>query len=268
MTFLDAVLARQRETGSMLCVGLDPDPDRFPAGFAGDVQGITAFNRLVIDATLDLCCCVKPQFAHYAARGAEAALKATIEYAHSVGLPVLLDVKRSDIGSTASFYAAEAFDRYGADAATVNPYLGTDALEPFLERADRGVVVLCRTSNPGGADLQHLELAEGGTLFEHVAKLASTTWNSRGNVLLLVGATRPDELRRVREIVGNMGLLLAGVGAQGADVRAMMEAGKGGPLIINSSRGVTYPPFASGGDPSELICEAAIRTRNEINQFL
>ena len=268
MTFLDAVVARQRETGSMLCVGLDPDPSRFPPGFADDVDGIIAFNRLVIDATRDLACCVKPQFAHYAARGAERALESTIEYAHAAGLPVLLDVKRSDIGSTADFYAVEAFDRYGADAATVNPYLGTDALESFLKRTDRGVVILCRTSNPGGADLQDLELQGGDKLYEHVARLASTEWNTHGNVMLLVGATRPAELRRVREIVGSMGLLLAGVGAQHADVRAMMEAGKGGPLIINSSRGVTYPAFAAGAAPSSLVREAATRTMYEINQFL
>ncbi|MBS04146.1 MAG: orotidine-5'-phosphate decarboxylase [Gammaproteobacteria bacterium] len=267
MTFLDSVIARQRETHSMLCVGLDPDPGRFPEGYGDDAEAILRFNQMVIDATAGYACCVKPQHAHYAARRAEAALEGTIEYAHSKGLPVLLDVKRADIGSTAEYYAAEAFDRYGADAATVNPYLGQDALAPFLDRSDRGIVVLCRTSNPGGADLQHLQLAEGGTLFEHVARLASTQWNAAGNVLLLVGATRPAELRRVREIVGGMGLLLAGVGAQGADVRAMMEAGKGGGLIINSSRGVTYPDFTTG-DPATLVADAARKTRDEINQYL
>lgn len=248
-------------------MGLDPDVSRFPPQFGHDTAGILAFNRMVIDATHDIACCYKPQFAHYAAQAAESALEATIKYAHESGVPVLLDVKRADIGSTAHFYAREAFERYGADAATVNPYLGLDALEPYLEYEDRGIVILCRTSNPGGADLQHLRLESGEYLYEKVAQLAASTWNTRGNVLLLVGATRPAELARIRKIVGDMGLLLAGVGAQGADVRRMMEAGKGGPLIVNSSRGVTYPAFDQG-EPADLVRAAAQATVNEINQYL
>ncbi len=251
-----------------MCVGLDPEIERFPKHIAAEPSPIFQFNRAIIDATHDLVCAFKPQFAHYAAYEAEDQLERTIEYVHRTypQVPVILDAKRGDIGSTAERYAIEAFERYGADAVTANPYLGTDALEPFLRHAERGVIILCRTSNPGGADLQDLEVG-GRRLYQVVAQLAATRWNSRGNCLLVVGATYPQELAAVRALVGDMPLLLPGVGAQGADVAQAVRAGQsadGTGLIVSSSRAILYA--SQGEDFAGAARSATLALRAEINR--
>ena len=252
---------------SLVCVGLDPEIERFPAHIRAEASPIFHFNRAIIDATADLVCAYKPQFAHYAAYEAEDQLERTIEYIHRAypGVPVILDAKRGDIGNTAERYASEAFERYGADAVTVNPYLGGDSLEPFLRHAERGVLVLCRTSNPGAGDLQDLPVA-GRPLYQVVAELAARRWNSRGNCLLVVGATYPRELAAVRALVGDMPLLVPGVGAQGGDVEQVVTSGctrSGTGLIISSSRAILYA--SAGEDFAAAARSATARLRGEIN---
>ena len=264
MTFFDRIKARQRAINSRLCIGLDPDISRFPSTLQASANPIYDFNKAIIDATADIASCFKPQIAHFAAATAEDELCETIRYAQAAGVPVLLDAKRGDVGSTAEMYARELFERYGADAVTVNPYLGLDAMQPYLDYADRGVFILCRTSNPGGADLQHLTLESGDTLYEHVARQAASHWNSNSNVGLVVGATRPEELRRVREICEDMTFLLPGVGAQGADIGEMMSAGQGGGMLISSSRAILYA--GDGEDFAAKARQVAIDTRDEINR--
>ena len=263
--FFDRIKARQTEIRSRLCIGLDPDLNRIPAVCKSEPGSIFAFNKAIIDATQDIACCYKPQIAHFAAQSAEEELIETIRYLQSMEIPVLLDAKRGDVGSTAEMYARELFERYGADAVTVNPYLGFDSLEPYLDYADRGVFILCRTSNPGGADIQHLKLESGDALYEHVARQAAGPWNANRNVGLVVGATRPEELGHIRQICGEMTFLLPGVGAQGADVGAMMGAGQGGGMLISSSRAILYA--GAGDDFSDRAREVALATRNEINQY-
>jgi orotidine-5'-phosphate decarboxylase len=252
---------------SLVCVGLDPEIERFPRHFAAQASPIFQFNKAIIDATADLVCAYKPQFAHYAAYEAEDQLERTIEYIHRnyPGIPVILDSKRGDVGNTAERYAIEAFERYGADAVTVSPYLGGDSLEPFLKYQDKGVIILCRTSNPGAGDLQDLEIG-GRRLFHIVAGLAASRWNSRGNCLLVVGATYPRELAEVREIVGNMPLLVPGVGAQGGDVAQAVQNGQtaaGAGLVISSSRGILYA--SSGEDFATAARSATQKLREQIN---
>ncbi|MBS0379138.1 MAG: orotidine-5'-phosphate decarboxylase [Proteobacteria bacterium] len=253
---------------SLVCVGLDPEIERFPKHVAAEPSPIFQFNKAIIDATHDLVCAYKPQFAHYAAYEAEDQLERTIEYVHRhyPQVPVILDAKRGDIGSTAERYAIEAFERYGAEAVTVNPYLGTDALEPFLRHADRGVIVLCRTSNPGGRDLQELDVG-GRRLYQVVAQLAAQRWNSRGNCLLVVGATYPEELAAVRAVVGEMPLLVPGVGAQGGDVEKVVKSGQtaaGTGLIVSSSRAILYA--SAGEDFAQAARAATLALRAEINR--
>jgi orotidine-5'-phosphate decarboxylase len=267
--FMSQLAASWTRSGSLMCVGLDPELERFPAQVARQASPIFQFNKAIVDATADLVCAYKPQFAHYAAYEAEDQLERTIEYIHRTypGVPVILDSKRGDIGNTAERYAIEAFERYGADAVTVNPYLGGDSLEPFLEREDRGVVVLCRTSNPGARDLQDLVLGDGGRrLYHAVAELTASRWNTRGNCLLVVGATYPRELAEIRQIVGDMPLLVPGVGAQGGDVAQVVRNGQtpaGTGLIVSSSRGILY---ASGGDDFAAAARgAALTLRDRIN---
>jgi orotidine-5'-phosphate decarboxylase len=252
---------------SLVCVGLDPEIERFPRHIAAQASPIFQFNKAIIDATADLVCAYKPQFAHYAAYEAEDQLERTIEYIHRnyPGIPVILDSKRGDVGNTAERYAIEAFERYGADAVTVSPYLGGDSLEPFLKYQDKGVIILCRTSNPGAGDLQDLEIG-GRRLFHIVAGLAASRWNSRGNCLLVVGATYPRELAEVREIVGNMPLLVPGVGAQGGDVAQAVQNGQtaaGAGLVISSSRGILYA--SSGEDFATAARSATQKLREQIN---
>ncbi len=261
--FFNAIENRQNQLKSLLCIGLDPDPRRFPECFLREKEPILAFNKSIIDATADLACCFKPQIAFYASNGAESELEKTIRYLKDRDIPVILDAKRGDVGSTAEQYAIEVFERYGADAVTINPYLGFDSMEPFLAYADKGVIIVCRTSNAGGADLQNLVLQDGSQLYEHVAHQAATTWNSNENIALVTGATQPAELSRIRQIVGEMTLLLPGIGAQGGELAASLEAGEGGGLIVSSSRAVLYA--SSGDDFAEAARLAAEATRDEIN---
>jgi orotidine-5'-phosphate decarboxylase len=259
--FFDSVAERQKAIGSLLCVGLDPELSRIPERYHKVERPIYEFCKDVIEVTRDFASCFKPQFAHFAAADALSDLKDLVALLRSENLPVILDAKRGDVGSTSEFYAREAFDVMDAGAVTVNPYLGGDSLEPFLTRSDRGIILLCRTSNPGGVDIQNQRLAEGGELYEHVARLASREWNAQGNVGLVVGATRPSELARVREIVGEMFLLLPGIGAQGGDVAASLSAGAGGGLIISSSRAILYPSVGT----IDSVREVALETRDLIN---
>jgi len=265
--FLDRLAGSWQRSNSLVCVGLDPEIERFPRQVAGQPSPIFQFNKAIIDATADLVCAYKPQFAHYAAYEAEDQLERTIEYIHRnyPGIPVILDSKRGDVGNTAERYAIEAFERYGADAVTVNPYLGSDSLEPFLKREDKGVIILCRTSNPGARELQDLEVG-GRKLYQVVADIAAREWNSRGNCLLVVGATYPRELAEVREIVGNMPFLVPGVGAQGGDVAQAVANGQtadGTGLLISSSRGILY---ASSDEDFGKAARAAAQTlRDQIN---
>jgi orotidine-5'-phosphate decarboxylase len=252
---------------SLVCVGLDPEIERFPQHMRAQSSPIFHFNKAIIDATADLVCAYKPQFAHYAAYEAEDQLERTIEYIHRTypGVPVILDAKRGDIGNTAERYAIEAFERYAADAVTVNPYLGGDSLEPFLRYEDKGVLVLCRTSNPGARDLQDLVVG-GRPLYQVVAELAARSWNSRGNCLLVVGATYPRELAQVRELVGDMALLVPGVGAQGGDVAQAVQSGQtrsGTGLIVSSARAILYASAEAGF--ARAAREATEKLRLQIN---
>jgi orotidine-5'-phosphate decarboxylase len=273
MAFMRALRDRWADSNSLVCVGLDPEPSKFPARFTGDPDAVFAFCRDIVDATAPYACSFKPQIAHFAALAAEDALQRLIAHVHAMhpGIPVILDSKRGDIGSTARHYAAEAFDRYAADAVTANPYLGGDSLQPLLDRAERGVVVLCRTSNPGARDLQDLVVsAEGGDhrpLYQHVAAKVAREWNGNGNCMLVVGATWPRQLREVRAIVGDLPLLVPGVGAQGGDVEAVVASAKsadGTGLVVSSSRAILY---ASGGDDyADAAATAARALRDEINR--
>jgi orotidine-5'-phosphate decarboxylase len=269
MTFMQSLQAAWKRNDSLVCVGLDPEPARFPAPFAADGDGVFGFCRAIVDATADLVCAFKPQIAHFAALGAERALERLIAHVHAAhpGIPVILDAKRGDVGSTAQHYAAEAFDRYGADAVTVNPYLGRDSVQPFLDRADKGVVLLCRTSNPGARDLQDLDVGGGRTLYQHVAETVAREWNANGNCALVVGATYPGELADVRGRVGGLPLLVPGVGAQGGDVEAAVRSGRtasGDGLVVSSSRAILYA--SRDGDFAAAARAAALRLRDEINR--
>jgi len=274
MSFIEQLQRAWRNNDSLVCVGLDPEPSRIPSALRDAPDALFAFCRAIVDATADLVCCFKPQIAHFAAQRAEGALERLIAYIHErhPGVPVILDAKRGDIGSTAQYYAAEAFDRYGADAATANPYLGRDSVQPYLDRTDRGVVVLCRTSNPGARDLQDLVVADAGgagvPLYQRVAAVVARDWNGNGNCALVVGATYPRELAEVRAIVGDMPLLVPGVGAQGGDVAAVVHNGKnsgGAGLIVSSSRAILY---ASSGDNFAAAARRATETlRAEINRY-
>jgi orotidine-5'-phosphate decarboxylase len=269
MTFPERLNAAWDAHGSLLCVGLDPVVERLPAAIARSSHAILDFNKAIVDATHDLVCAYKPQFACYGSAAAEDQLLATIEHIRGVAPDalVILDAKRGDIGNTAAMYAAEAFERYGADAVTVNPYMGGDTLKPFLDRADRGVVVLCRTSNPGAAQLQGLPV-DGRPLYLHVAELAAREWNANGNVMLVVGATAPDELAEVRALCPGIPFLVPGVGAQGGDVEQVISKGAradGLGLVINSSRGIIY---AGGGkDFAQKARDAAQELKDTINRY-
>ncbi|HJV94144.1 MAG TPA: orotidine-5'-phosphate decarboxylase, partial [Azonexus sp.] len=242
MTFTQMLVAAWRKNNSLLCVGLDPDPAKFPAHLKGRDDAIFEFCAAIVDATADLVCAFKPQIAYFAARRAEDQLETLIAHIHAKhpGIPVILDAKRGDIGSTAEQYAVEAFERYQADAVTVNPYMGRDSVDPYLAYPNKGVILLCRTSNAGGSDLQFLDVG-GEKLYERVARLVASEWNRNGQCALVVGATFPAEIARVRDIVGDIPLLVPGIGAQGGDIEATVRAGRtdnGTGLMINSSRAI------------------------------
>ncbi|RBP53808.1 orotidine-5'-phosphate decarboxylase [Arenicella xantha] len=269
MTFIEKLEARWEQTNSLLCVGLDPTLKRIPAHLQEHSEPIYQFCRAIVDATHDLVCAYKPQIAYFAGLTAEDQLQKTIDYIryNYPHIPVILDSKRGDIGSTAEMYAAEAFDRYQAHAVTVNPYMGRDSAQPFLDRADKGTILLCRTSNPGAGDLQDLDVG-GLPLYEKLAGMITNEWNTNNNCSLVVGATWPEQMARLREITGDMPFLVPGVGAQGGDVKALVEAGQrrdGKGLMINSSRGVIYA--GNGYDFMDKAREVAIETRDLINQY-
>lgn len=256
-----------QSTRSMLCVGLDPDANRMPEPLRGDPTAFERFCLAIVDATAVAACAFKPQIAYFAAHGAETQLEHLCAYIRDVypNHVLILDAKRGDIGSTAEQYAAEAFIRYGADAVTVNPYLGSDAVEPFLRHEGKGTIILCRTSNPGGDDFQSL-LVDGQPLYTHVARKVANEWSRIGECGLVVGATYPAEVGIVRDIVGNLPLLVPGVGTQGGEVAATVRAGAtitGTGLVINSSRAILYA--SSGEDFAEAAGRVAVATRDEIN---
>lgn len=280
MKFTEQLTQAWAHSNSLLCVGLDPDPSRFPKHLADHPDRVYEFCRQIIDATAPYACVFKPQVAYFSASGQESALERLIAYIHKQYpfCPVILDAKRGDIGATAQQYAREAFVRYQADALTVSPYMGFDSLEPYLDYKDKGIIVLCRTSNPGGSDLQALNVSSntglsnmgasnGGPLYQTVAKLVSKHWNQRtGQLALVVGATFPDELASVRRIVGDLPILVPGIGAQGGDIDATVAAGVDqnlNGLMISSSRAILYA--SSGEDFAEAAGNIACATRDAIN---
>jgi orotidine-5'-phosphate decarboxylase len=271
--FSDQLAAAQARAASLLCVGLDPEPTRFPGAWQGDAARIFDFCAAIVDATADQVCAFKPQIAYFAAQRAEDQLERLIAHIRRAApeVPVILDAKRGDIGATAAQYAREAFERYDADAVTLSPYMGFDSIEPWLDWPGRGLFLLCRTSNPGGSDLQAQPLAGGERLYEQVARLAAGPWQppgAEGRLGLVVGATFPAELARVRALAPTLPLLVPGVGAQGGDAAATVRAGwtRQGTLVVNSSRAVLY---ASGGDDFAAAARrTAEATRRELQQAL
>ena len=267
MTFLEMLRAAAAQNQSMLCVGLDPEPSRFPAKFNGDASKIYDFCAAIVDSVADLVIAFKPQIAYFAAHRAEGQLERLMAHMRSTAphVPVILDAKRGDIGSTASQYAIEAFERYGADAVTLSPFMGFDSIAPYLKYAGKGAFLLCRTSNPGGDDLQNQRLAsvEGQPLlYEHIARQAQGPWNLNGQLGLVVGATYPEEIERVRSVAPTLPLLIPGVGAQGGDAVATVRAGwrPDAPIVVNSSRAVLYAsPDLNFADAAR---REAIRTRD------
>ena len=292
-SFTRTLRQRWQAADSMLCVGLDPDPARIPTHLGTGPEAIDRFCRDIIAATADTVCAFKPQIAYFAAQGAEDVLAGLITHIHAEhpGIPVILDAKRGDIGSTARQYGVEAFDRFKADALTLSPFMGFDSIEPYFEWAGRGLILLCRTSNPGGNDLQALSVLPAGDatgtpsgapsprqsasdtasstqpekLYEHLARLAAGPWNVNGELGLVVGATFPDELARVRTLAPRLPLLVPGVGAQGGDVNATVRAGldaDGYGLVINSSRAILYAGQST--DFADQVRKAAVATRDAI----
>jgi orotidine-5'-phosphate decarboxylase len=272
MTFLDMLRAAERQNGSMVCVGLDPEPARFPGTLRGDASRIFDFCAAIVEATADLVIAFKPQIAYFAAHRAEDQLERLMAHMRQVApaVPVILDAKRGDIGSTAAQYAVEAFERYGADAVTLSPFMGFDSVEPYLKYHGKGAFLLCRTSNPGGDDLQSQRLSSvpgEPLLYEHVARLAQGPWNLNGQLGLVVGATYPAEIERVRVIAPTLPLLIPGVGAQGGDAVATVKAGWRGdgqgtvaPIIVNSSRAILYA--SAGEDFAQAARREALKTRD------
>jgi orotidine-5'-phosphate decarboxylase len=269
MTFLEMLSAAERQNNSMLCVGLDPDPARFPGALQGDASKIYDFCAAIVEATADLVIAWKPQIAYFASHRAEAQLEQLVAHMRRVspGVPVILDAKRGDIGSTAEQYAREAFERYDADAVTLSPFMGFDSIEPYLKYQGKGAFLLCRTSNPGGDDLQAQRLAGIAgepLLYEHIARQAQGPWNRNGQLGLVVGATYPAEIERVRAVAPTVPLLIPGVGAQGGDAVATVKAGwrAGAPIIVNSSRAVLYA--SSGDDFAVAARRVAEQTRAQL----
>ncbi|MFD0912481.1 orotidine-5'-phosphate decarboxylase [Methylophilus luteus] len=282
MSFIQQLQAAWQSSDSLLCIGLDPDLERFPQAVASGNDSIFSFNRAIIDATHDLVCAYKPQIAYFSALGAERQLEQTITYIKSTypHIPVILDAKRGDIGSTAVQYAREAFVRYQVDAVTVNPYMGFDSVQPFLEYQDKGVIILCKTSNSGAAQLQEVELQaqaqevqaqqsgqKGEPVYEYIARLVAEKWNFNHNCLLVMGATWPQQVARVRSIVGDMPFLVPGAGAQGGDIASIVQAGQtaqGNGLIISASRSILYA--SAKHDFAEAARTQAAALKNAINQ--
>ena len=272
MTFLEQLQQAESRNQSMLCVGLDPEPSKFPAHLHGDASKIYDFCAAIVDATADLVISFKPQIAYFAAHRAEDQLEKLTQHMRRTAphVPVILDAKRGDIGSTAAQYAIEAFERYGADAVTLSPFMGFDSVQPYLAYHGKGAFLLCRTSNPGGDDFQAQRLSSvpgEPLLYEHIAKLAQGEWNTNGQLGLVVGATYPAEIERVRKVAPHVPLLIPGVGAQGGDAVATVKAGwkqqngeTTAPIIVNSSRAVLYA--SSGADFAAAARKVAMQTRD------
>jgi orotidine-5'-phosphate decarboxylase len=292
MSFIQQLQAAWQSSDTLLCIGLDPDLERFPQALVSGNDSIFSFNRAIIDATHDLVCAYKPQIAYFSALGAERQLEQTITYIKSTypHIPVILDAKRGDIGSTATQYAREAFVRYQVDAVTVNPYMGFDSVQPFLDYQDKGVIILCKTSNSGAAQLQEVEVQaqaqevqaqevqaqevqaqqsgqKGEPVYEYIARLVAEKWNFNQNCLLVMGATWPQQVARVRSIVGDMPFLVPGAGAQGGDIASIVKAGQtaqGNGLIISASRSILYA--SAKHDFAEAARTQATALKNAINQ--
>ncbi len=270
MKFMQKLQAAERLNDSLLCVGLDPDPTRFPAPWKGDAGRIYDFCAAIVDATKDLVSAFKPQIAYFAAHRAEDQLEQLMAHMkrNAPHVPVILDAKRGDIGATAEQYAREAFERYQADAVTLSPFMGRDSVEPYLRYPDKGAFLLCRTSNPGGDDWQMQRLADvpgQPRLFEHLAAIAQGDWNTNGQLGLVVGATYPKEIERVRALAPTLPLLIPGVGAQGGDAAATVAAGwrrDAGTVIVNSSRAVLYA--SAGEDFAAAARRVALATRDTL----
>ncbi|UDG82824.1 Orotidine 5'-phosphate decarboxylase [Candidatus Vallotia lariciata] len=269
MSFITTLEGSWQRTQSLLCVGLDPEPSLFPPHLSGYDDAIFMFCRDIVDATAPYASSFKPQIAYFSAHRAEDQLEALIAHIHlrHPGLPVVLDAKRGDIGSTAEQYAREVFERYQADAVTVNPYMGFDSIKPYIAYQDKGVMILCRTSNPGGSDLQLLNIG-GRPLYQHIAALAAEEWNTSGQLGLVVGATFSKEIHAVRQLVDVMPLLIPGIGVQGGNIKAAVNAGRianGTGMIINSSRAILYA--GNGEDFACSAADAACDMRNTINAY-
>jgi orotidine-5'-phosphate decarboxylase len=264
--FAERLEQAQQRSGSLMCVGLDPDPAKLPLDLRHESVPIHAFDRRIIDATCDLAAAYKPQIAFYSAEGAEEQLAASIRYIRqkAPAALVILDAKRGDVGNTAVAYAREAFERYHADAVTVNPYMGEDSVRPFLARPDRGAILLCRTSNPGAKDFQDL-LVDGLPLYRRVAQRAAGEWNAHGNLMLVVGATFPQEMAELRQAHPELTFLVPGIGAQGGDLEAILNAGldaRGAGLLVSASRSIIY----AGAGSAAAIRAAAAELYTAINQ--
>ena len=272
MNFREQLAQSEAANGSMLCVGLDPEPARFPLAWRGDAARIFDFCAAIVDATRDLVIAFKPQIAYFAAQRSEDQLERLIAHIHAVAplVPVILDAKRGDIGATAEQYAREAFERYQADAVTLSPFMGHDSIEPYTRYAGKGLILLCRTSNPGGSDLQAQTLAGGALLYEHIARLAAGPWNGGGQLGLVVGATYPQEVARVRELAPTLPLLIPGIGAQGGDAEATVRAAwrPGAPIIVSSSRAILYAGgnAASMAEFSAAARQVALATRDQLQR--
>jgi orotidine-5'-phosphate decarboxylase len=275
MTFLAQLSAAAAHNQSMLCVGLDPEPSKFPGALKGNAAKIYDFCAAIVDATADTVIAFKPQIAYFAAHRAEDQLEKLVAHMRRTAplVPIILDAKRGDIGSTAEQYAIEAFERYGADAVTLSPFMGFDSVAPYLKYHDKGAFLLCRTSNPGGDDLQNQRLVSVDgqpRLYEHIAQLVQGPWNLNGQLGLVVGATYPAEIERVRALAPTLPLLIPGVGAQGGDALATVRAGwRGdahattGPIIVNSSRAILYA--SSGDNFAAAARSAALATQSVLN---
>jgi len=263
MNFTDKLLTASRRNKSLLCVGLDPDPALMPK------VSLLEFNKAIVDATADLVCAYKPNLAFYEALGIDGlkVLQKTVEHIPS-HIPIIGDGKRGDIGNTAKAYAKALFVTFGFDAATVSPYLGFDSVEPFIEYKDKGIFILCRTSNPGAVDFQNLVNAQGMPLYEAVARKAKE-WNVQGNIGLVVGATYPEELKAIRKLCPEMPLLIPGIGAQGGDLASTVKHGidaHGEKAIIAASRQVIYA--SKGKDFAQAARHSAQELRNNINKLV
>lgn len=270
--FIQKLTEATQKNNSLLCVGLDADMDKIPAHIAAQPDPLFAFNKAIIDATADIVCAYKPNSAFYEAEGPEGIrqLKLTVDYIHTTypDVPVILDAKRGDIGNTNDKYMAYIYEYLNVDAVTLHPYLGGESLAPFLHRADKGAIIMCRNSNPGAEELQNLDVA-GRPLYEFMAERVTTQWNANNNCLLVVGATVPNEAKRIREIVGDdMWFLVPGVGSQGGDIEATVRASinsRGNGIAINSARGIIYA--SNSEDFAEAARHEALKTRDEINKY-